>query len=87
MEHVAAAMPDHDRWGLTVLKRRGRTFDQAAGELAANLLEFCQMDRRGRVAARNEVERRSWDFDWSRLGQAYHWAHDLAMARAAAGVF
>jgi glycogen(starch) synthase len=85
--YVAEAMPDHDRWGLTVLKRRGRTFDQAAGDLAAHLLEFCEMDRRGRIAVRNEVERRSWDFDWSRLGQAYHWAHDLAMARAAAGVF
>lgn len=85
--YVADAMPDHDQWGLQVLKRRGRTFDQASGDLAAQLLEFCQMDRRGRIAIRNEVERRSWDFDWSRLGQAYHWAHDLAMARSAAGVF
>lgn len=85
--YVADAMPDHDQWGLQVLRRRGRSFDQAAGDLAAQLLDFCQMDRRGRIAVRNEVERRSWDFDWSRLGQAYHWAHDLAMARSAAGVF
>jgi hypothetical protein len=33
---------------------------------------------------RNHVEARSWEFDWSKLGQAYDWAHDLAMVRAAA---
>lgn len=71
--------------GLMVLKRRGRTFHEAAGDLAANLLEFCKLDRRSRIALRNEVERRSWDFDWSVLGKAYDWAHDLAMVKAATG--
>jgi hypothetical protein len=28
------------------------------------------------------VERRSWAFDWSHLGLAYHDAHDLALQRA-----
>ena len=37
---------------------------------------------RQRVELRNEVERRSWDFDWSRLGTAYHTAHDLALSRS-----
>ena len=39
------------------------------------------MSRRERVNLRNEVEKHSWDFDWSRLGHAYHAAHDLALAR------
>ena len=27
------------------------------------------------------MDKRSWDFDWSKLGRAYHAAHDLAIAR------
>ena len=72
--------------GICVLKRRGRTFGEAANDLARHLLEYCKLDRRERIALRNEVERRSWDFDWQELGKAYDWAHDLAMARQAAEV-
>jgi glycogen(starch) synthase len=73
---------DHDDWGLSVLARRGRSFNDAAADLTKRLLKFCQLTRRERVALRNEVERRSWDFDWTRLGSAYHEAHDLALARS-----
>jgi glycogen(starch) synthase len=69
--------------GLTVLKRRGRTFGEAAADLTRHLLEFCEMDRRDRIALRNQVERRSWDFDWSELGKSYDWAHDMALVNAA----
>ncbi len=82
--YVAETLPDHDEWGLTVLKRRGRSFHDAAGDLSRHFLDFCKLDRRGRIRLRNEVERRSWEFDWSSLGKAYDWAHDLAMARAGA---
>jgi glycogen synthase len=68
--------------GLEVLARRGRHFHDAATDLTKRLLAFCRLTRRERVALRNEVERRSWDFDWSRLGPAYHVAHDLALERA-----
>jgi glycogen(starch) synthase len=84
--YVAETMPDHDQWGLTVLKRRGRSFGDAAADLARELLAFCRLDRRGRIRVRNEVERRAWEFDWNNLGRAYDWSHDLAMARAGAGV-
>ncbi len=82
--YVAENYPEQDRSGLLVLRRRGRSYNDAAAELAGHLLDFCKLDRRGRIALRNDVERRSWDFDWSRLARAYDWAHDLAMARAAA---
>jgi len=71
--------------GLVVLKRRGRTFGEAASDLARHLLAFCKLDRRSRIQLRNEVERRSWDFDWSILGAAYDHAHDLALIRAGVG--
>ncbi len=77
--YVMEMHPDHERWGLGVLRRRGRTFHDASAELARRLLAFCRMDRRGRIALRNEVAQRAWDFDWSALGRAYHDVHDKAL--------
>ncbi len=77
---VADVFPDHDEWGLAVLPRRGRSFEQAAADLTRRILRFCQLDRRSRIALRNEVEQHSWAFDWSRLAGAYHEAHDRALA-------
>jgi glycogen(starch) synthase len=83
--YVDEVLPDHDRWGVGVLPRRGRSYDDAADELARRLFEFCLLTRRERVSLRNEVEKRSWEFDWSRLGTAYHQAHDLAIERIRSG--
>jgi glycogen(starch) synthase len=80
--YVEETLPDHDRWGIWVLPRRGRSFESAADELARRAFEFCTLSRRERVSLRNEVEKRSWEFDWSRLGPAYHDAHDLALERS-----
>ena len=70
-----------EKFGMLVLKRRGRGYHDVAAELSRYLLEFCRLERRDRIALRNEVDRKSWDFDWARLGRAYHTAHDLALAR------
>jgi glycogen(starch) synthase len=78
---VDELLPDHDQWGVWVLPRRGRTFNDAAEDLARRIFEYCSLTRRDRVSLRNEVEKRSWEFDWSRLGSAYHRAHDLAFER------
>jgi glycogen(starch) synthase len=80
--YVMDVFPDHDRWGLGVLRRRGRSFNEAAGDLCAQLLAFCRLDRRGRIALRNEVAQRAWDFDWSNLARAYHDVHDKALGAA-----
>jgi glycogen(starch) synthase len=80
--YVQERYPDHDVFGVNVLKRRGRGYHDAAADLTRWLLAFCRLDRRGRIGVRNEVERRSWDFDWKRLVGAYHRAHDLALERA-----
>jgi len=85
--YVAENFPDHAKWGMYIIPRRGRTNDEAGATLAKRMWEFCQLDRRGRIAVRNEVERRSWNFEWSILGRPYHVAHDLAVARARAGSF
>ncbi len=77
--YVSEVFPDHDDWGLVVLRRRGRSFHDAAADLTRRVLRFCRLDRRGRIALRNEVEAHSRAFDWSRLASAYHEAHDQAL--------
>lgn len=79
--YVQENYQDPERIGLKVLRRRGRGYHDSAADLCRYLLEFCRMERRDRIALRNEVDKRSWDFDWSKLGRAYHAAHDLAIAR------
>jgi glycogen(starch) synthase len=80
--YVRETLPDHDAWGVQVLARRGRSYAEAAADLAERLFQYCLLTRRERVEMRNEVERRSWEFDWSGLGKAYHTAHDLTLDRA-----
>ena len=77
LEHLMG----HEELGLTVLRRRGRGFHDAAADLTRKLLYFCELRRRDRIALRNAVERFSWEFDWTRLAPAYHRAHDLALER------
>lgn len=78
-EHILG----HDELGLTVLRRRGRTFQDSASDLTARLLDYCKLRRRDRIALRNTVERTSWEFDWGRLGVHYQRAHDVALERLA----
>jgi glycogen synthase len=68
--------------GLWSIHRRGKHFHESAGELASILMDLCRLDRRGRIAMRNNVEAHSWTFDWGNLVQHYHEAHRLAAERA-----
>lgn len=79
--YVKESYSDSDQWGMSVISRRGKSFHESAEELKNRLMGYCRLTRRERVALRNEVEKRSWDFDWSRLGVAYHEAHELALRR------
>lgn len=80
---VQETYADPGAGGMEVLRRRGRGYFDAAQELTQMLLRFCKLDRRSRIALRNEVDKRSWDFDWTKLGRAYHTAHELALSRRA----
>lgn len=76
--YVRELYPYPDAFGIQVLPRRGRSFEDAAADLTRRLVTFCLLSRRDRVALRNEVEKHSWDFDWPRLASAYHQAHARA---------
>ncbi|MEM9064272.1 MAG: glycosyltransferase [Planctomycetota bacterium] len=84
--YVRERFPDHDRWGVNVLRRRGRGFHDSAAELARWLLAYCRLERHGRIDLRNAVERRAAGFGWSRLAPAYHRAHDAALERLGAEI-
>jgi len=80
--YVADMNRHHDLPGMNVIRRRGRAFHESAADLARAMADFCRLDRRGRIALRNQVEAQSWNFDWSVLGTAYSRAHDLCLTRA-----
>ncbi len=79
--YVQENHPNPEQHGMMVLRRRGRSFHDASADLTRYLLDFCKLERRERIALRNEVDKRSWEFDWAKLGRAYHAAHDLAVGR------
>ena len=78
LEHV----PDYRRHGLYVVRRRGASFDAAANELTDFLFNFCKLERRDRIAMRNEVEGLAEQFDWDNLGRFYTEAQTAALTRA-----
>ncbi|CAN5744784.1 glycogen/starch synthase [soil metagenome] len=80
--YVAQLNRHHERPGMWVIRRRGKSFHDSAAQLARHMLDFCKLDRRGRIALRNQVEAQAWQFDWSVLGSAYDQAHQLALTRA-----
>ncbi len=71
----------HARPGMWVIRRRGRSFGDSAAELCKYMLDYCRLDRRGRINLRNQVEAQAWAFDWSVLGSAYDRAHEMALQR------
>lgn len=79
--YVTETFLGHEELGIGVLRRRGRSYDEAANDLAMRLFEYTRLRRRDRIALRNAVERSSWEFDWRKLIAAYHRAHDLALER------
>ena len=54
--YVMENFPESDRWGMTVVRRRGRSFHDASSSLASVLIDFCKRERRDRIALRNEVD-------------------------------
>jgi glycogen(starch) synthase len=79
--YVQRHIAEHQSQGIYVLNRRQRSFDEAANELAEDLVQFLRLNRRQRVELRNRVERLGELFDWSVLGENYNEAHDLAVQR------
>jgi glycogen synthase len=80
-DYIMQIMQDYTSWGIDVIERKKKTFDECANELSEILLKFVTSTRRDRIVMRNRVESISETFDWNNLRQYYDAAHDLALKR------
>ncbi|RTQ47885.1 glycosyltransferase [Hymenobacter gummosus] len=80
-DYVQQHVPDHEQKGIFVVRRKERSFDEAAEELTDMLWRFVMLNRRERIAQRNQVESASGQFDWHQLRQYYDRAYELALER------
>lgn len=69
----------HQRAGLYVVNRKGRPYEESVDQLADMMFQFCQQDRRQRIAQRNRAESFAQHFDWAQLIHHYHDAHLMAL--------
>jgi len=67
--------------GVQVLRREGRTEDQATEDLASYLMEFVKLSRRYRIIQRSRAEDFSERFDWKQLLPHYEKAYNRALAK------
>ena len=68
-----------DDRGIYIVKRKNKTFDESAEELAETMYNFVQLTRRERIILRNTVESYAENFDWSNLAVNYEKAYQLAL--------
>ena len=67
--------------GVSVVPRRRTDPNASAERLTEAMLQFCRLDRRGRIAQRNRVEEFAQRFDWKNLVEAYERAFATAVER------
>ena len=77
---AAEMRENHELAGLYLVKRRDRSDEQAIDQLTRIMMNFCEQDRRRRIAQRNRAEAFSQHFDWNRLIHHYDEAHTRAMS-------
>jgi glycogen synthase len=78
-DYVMHTIPEHEKKGIYVNNRRGKSYHDAAHQLAHQLFSFVKLSRRDRITQRNKVERTSVGFDWQSLSIHYERAYDMAM--------
>jgi glycogen(starch) synthase len=66
--------------GIYIVKRRSKTFDESADELAETLYDFTQLSRRDRIILRNTVESNAENFSWETLVDHYEKAYRQVLA-------
>lgn len=70
---------DNEKVGIYILKRRNKSFESAAEELANTMFNFVRQNRRQRIMQRNRVEASSVQFDWGKLRKYYDMAYGMAV--------
>lgn len=79
--YLIQMLPNHEKKGLFVLRRRYQAFHDSAQQLADRMFAYTQLSQRQRINLRNDVETFSGHFDWENLSKLYYEAHELALDR------
>ena len=78
-EYVMQTIPDHEKKGIYVVNRKGKSYNDAAQQLADQLYNFIKLSRKDRITQRNRVERSAEAFDWQNLSVHYERAYEIAL--------
>lgn len=70
-DYVLKNLREKNKEGLYIVDRKYRSFNEAADQLAHQMLDFVQLNRRDRINQRNNVEQLSTEFDWEKLLKFY----------------
>jgi len=76
---VEKHFPEKEKYGLYMVNRLHKNYDDAANQLANILFDFVLTTRRERIAQRNMAEAASVQFDWHELGVFYDIAYSKAI--------
>jgi len=79
--YVIKNVEKHDEKGIFVVDRRYKSFHESADILVNAMWKTLTMSLRERVEMRNRVEGQSQHFDWRKMIEFYHAAHEMALER------
>ena len=80
-DYVINKMVGNADKGILVVKRRNRSFEDAANQLTNFLFDYVKYGQRERIALRNQVESSSEEFDWKNLTRYYSKAYQLVLEK------
>jgi glycogen synthase len=78
-DYVIKNIENPEEKGIYVVNRKTKSYYEAADQMANQLFEFVQLNRRQRIDQRNRTERASASFDWTELTKYYDQAYNLAL--------
>jgi len=78
-DYLARTNPNTEEIGMYLVKRRNKSWDEAANELTDVLFQFVCSERGDRIRQRYTLQEGAKQFDWKVLTKYYEDAYDLAL--------
>ncbi|MEL6634054.1 MAG: glycogen/starch synthase [Bacteroidota bacterium] len=81
-DYYLKANSNPEEEGIAVIKRRTRSYDEAANQLADAMFAYVQSERSARISQRYTLQKAAEQFDWKNLTRFYEKAYDLVLDRS-----
>ena len=78
-DYLQKVVENTEEYGMYVVNRKAKGFDEAANQLTDQLFSFVQLSRNSRIRQRYELETGSEMFAWKNLTKHYEEAYKLAL--------